>query len=54
MEKCEVGDRVVLNSGGPNMTVVAVGDMGCVTCVWMQPGNEIGAHQFAPEMVMAV
>lgn len=40
----KVGDIVVLNSGGPRMTVVAVqGQM--VTCAWYLGASEIEIHE---------
>lgn len=43
--KLEVGNIVRLQSGGPNMTVVAVGSWGLVTCQWFD-GNKLYTEKF--------
>ena len=36
----ETGDVVILNSGGPRMTVVGIAEDGGVACVWMNEDAE--------------
>jgi uncharacterized protein YodC (DUF2158 family) len=46
-----VGNIVVLNSGGPPMTVKAITRAGQVLCEWMDAGGVLHEMEFAPEML---
>lgn len=47
-----LGDVVMLKSGGPNMTVSMVTDDGYITCVWYAHWhNPPLAYDFEPEML---
>lgn len=48
--KYEVGDVVLLKSGGMLMTVTAVGGQG-VTCAWHTCGGYLRTGQFTPETI---
>jgi uncharacterized protein YodC (DUF2158 family) len=50
----KTGDIVQLNSGGPKMTVLNVGDFGFgsgveVVCAWMSSDSKLLEHTFPPE-----
>jgi uncharacterized protein YodC (DUF2158 family) len=46
-----VGNIVVLNSGGPPMTVKAITHAGQVLCQWIDSVGVLHEMEFAPEML---
>ena len=46
-----VGNIVILNSGGPPMTVKAITPAGQVVCQWIDAGGVLHEMEFAPEML---
>lgn len=50
----KVGDVVMLNSGGPGMTISTVDyPGGWCYCKWFSVGGHVQADYFQPEMLMA-
>lgn len=49
----EVGDIVVLRSGGPDMTVSAIDDSGQVRCWWVDGDGMTHESVFEPECLEA-
>lgn len=52
-EEVKIGDVVVLNSGGPKMTVVKSHEDGTFLCVWMIGGTAQNHGWFPPEALRA-
>ena len=46
-----VGNIVMLNSGGPPMTVKAITHAGQVLCQWIDAAGVLHEVEFAPEML---
>lgn len=56
MAKLQVGDVVMLKSGGPKMTVSALNNNGSVRCAWFNMNDQtvaLGARDF-PEAVLDI
>ena len=47
----KIGDVVVLNSGGPAMTVKAIGAASGLSCLWFNEAGSISNGTFSPAMV---